>query len=150
MHGTVDPDRLTTEPGAYLLIIRLERAVKLPSRFEDRSLPAGHYAYAGNARGGGGIRARCRRHLRPTGVHYWHVDWLTNAANDVRAMAFPETTECMQIDKLSILPGVRFPIPGFGSTDCRQCPSHLIQINDQHASSIWQRLSATADNNELK
>ncbi|MGI9504248.1 MAG: GIY-YIG nuclease family protein [Geminicoccaceae bacterium] len=138
---TADPDALPTSAGAYLLFILIDENVALPPRFGKLMLPKGRFIYAGNANGKGGIRARCRRHLRPKGVRHWHVDWLTSAASKVRAAAFPGRTECELIDFLSDLPDADFPIPGFGSSDCRRCQSHLIQVDSLEASSIWPCLS---------
>ncbi|MDH3665158.1 MAG: GIY-YIG nuclease family protein [Alphaproteobacteria bacterium] len=132
MITTTDPDLLPAEPGAYLLMLHLDRAIALPPRFKGLQLPKGRYAYAGSAYGSGGIRARCRRHLLQSGVRHWHVDWLSHAASEVRAAAFPGNIECALINQLSGLSGVRFPVPGFGSTDCRQCPSHLMRIDGCH------------------
>lgn len=128
VHGTADPDKLPTSAGAYLLFIRIDQDVALPPRFGKLLLPKGRFIYAGNANGVGGIRARCRRHLRPTGVRHWHVDWLTNVASEVRAAAFPGQAECALIGCLSELSGASFPAPGFGSSDCRRCRSHLVQV----------------------
>ena len=126
--ATVDPEELPVAAGAYLLILRLSEATHLPTRFNGLSLPEGYYVYAGSAFGSGGIRARCRRHLAPNGVLHWHVDWLTNGNCSVRVIAFPGSNECVLINHLGSLPEAGFPVPGFGSTDCRQCPSHLVQL----------------------
>ena len=128
VYGTADSDKLPTSAGAYLLLISIDEHVALPPRFGELTLPKGYFIYAGSAKGMGGIRARCRRHLRPTGVRHWHVDWLTNAAGEVRAAAFPECTECELIGCLSVQPGVDYPVLGFGSSDCRRCRSHLVQV----------------------
>ena len=131
--ATADPDELPVAAGAYLIILRLVGTVDLPPRFKGTSLQRGNYIYAGSAYGGGGIRARCRRHLEPHGVRHWHIDWLTNAASSIHVAAFPGSNECALMNRLTHLYSIRVPVPGFGSTDCRQCPSHLIQIDERHA-----------------
>jgi len=141
LYRTADPDALPTSAGAYLLFILINGNISLPPRFGKLVMPKGCFVYAGNANGKGGIRARCRRHLRPKGIRHWHVDWLTSAAGEVRAAAFPGRTECELIGFLSDLSGASFPIPGFGSSDCRRCRSHLIQVDSLEASSVWPCLS---------
>ena len=127
-----DPALLPAVGGAYLLIFGLEASAPLPKRFEGLHLPAGRYVYAGSAYGPGGIRARCRRHLRRDKPRRWHVDWLTQAASEILIHAFREGDECALIRRLSKLAGIRFPVPGFGSSDCHTCRSHLLQLGPHH------------------
>ena len=123
---TDDPNALPEGFGAYLLLIYLATPASVPERFKGKLLPEGRYGYAGSARGPGGIRARCRRHLsRPENCH-WHIDWLTGTANDIKVIARPGESECSLIKNLAPQPFVRFPLKGFGSTDCRCCPAHLV------------------------
>ncbi|MGE5612498.1 MAG: DUF123 domain-containing protein, partial [Bacillota bacterium] len=65
------PATIPATPGAYVLVIRLDRAAA--------GLPAGRYLYCGSARGPGGLRARVGRHMRKGKVVRWHVDRLTEA-----------------------------------------------------------------------
>ena len=127
-----DPALLPAVGGAYLLMIRLAAPVALPKRFDGLILPEGRYVYAGSAYGSGGIRARCRRHLRRDKTCRWHVDWLTSTAGEVFVLAFPMGNECTLIGRLSKLASVHFPVPGFGSSDCRTCRSHLLQLHPHH------------------
>ena len=127
-----DPDLLPAVGGAYLLMIRLEVPISLPKRFMGEPLPIGRYVYAGSAYGPGGIFARCRRHLRREKARRWHIDWLTQAADEILVLAFPGGDECALISRLSKLADIRFPVPGFGSSDCRTCRSHLLQLHPHH------------------
>ncbi len=124
---------LPRTPGAYLLLLELDRSTKLPDRFGGRTLPPGCYLYAGSARGSGGIRARCKRHLSPTKNKHWHVDWLTTSGHAVcaaayPAAAYPNVSECDLLTSLLKIKGVTIPELGFGSSDCRRCPAHLVGI----------------------
>lgn len=124
-----NPDDAATLPatgGAYALLIRLRAAALLPERFGGRLGP-GLYCYLGSAYGPGGIRARCRRHLQPDKPRRWHVDWLTTQAASVEAVPRPGLTECALAQTLLRLPGVTIPVAGFGSSDCRRCPAHLLR-----------------------
>ncbi len=111
-------------PGAYLLVITLPAPlnVTLPHR-PAATLPPGRYLYAGSARGPGGLRARLARHMRAEKKPHWHIDRLTEAGTVEGAWAFPGGDECALITALASLP---VPLPGFGSTDCRICTSHLL------------------------
>lgn len=111
-------------PGAYLLLITLARPLHgaLPHR-PEAVLPPGRYLYAGSARGPGGLRARLARHMRAEKKPHWHVDRLTEAGIVEGAWAIPGCGECALIATLAALP---VPLPGFGSTDCRRCASHLL------------------------
>lgn len=101
--------------GAYVLLVRLE--VPLPP------LLPGRYLYCGSAKGPGGLRARLGRHLRKGKALRWHVDRLTEAGVAEGAWVFPGGDECALVAALGHLP---MPWPGFGSSDCRVCRSHLL------------------------
>ena len=93
-----------------------------------RVLPAGCYAYCGSAYGPGGLQARIGRHLRADKALRWHVDRLTAAGRIVDFRAVPGGRECDLLDRLLEAPGASVPVPGFGSSDCRRCPAHLVAL----------------------
>jgi Uri superfamily endonuclease len=113
------------KPGAYLLVIDLQRAVALtlPGRPTVR-LPPGIYLYCGSARGPGGLRARIGRHLRRGKRIRWHVDHLTEEARLCGALLYADRSECRLVTALAHLPA---PVAGFGSSDCRRCRAHLLR-----------------------
>lgn len=122
------PD-LPRAPGAYVLIVALDAPLALTGHGPvDAILDPGTYAYCGSARGPGGIRARVQRHLRPDKRPHWHVDRLTDAGRVVSVRAVPGGRECDLLHEMLAVPGAMTPVPGFGSTDCRRCPSHLVQL----------------------
>lgn len=118
-----DASALPRVRGAYVLVIELmgDVAVRLPGR-PEATLLAGRYLYCGSARGPGGIAARVARHMRRDKTVRWHVDRLTTAGRVLGSWVFPEGDECALAARLSALP---VPIPGFGSSDCHACVSHL-------------------------
>ena len=126
---------LPSRPGSYLLLIRLHAPLPLQGRFAGIALSAGWHVYAGSARGPGGLRARLRRHLAREKRLRWHVDQLTIAADAVLALLFPDTadgpalTECALTHMLLSNGLFDVPVPGFGSSDCRTCPAHLLHWN---------------------
>ena len=116
-------------PGAYLLVLHLA----VPVRFSrhGRTAPlSGWLVYAGSARGSGGIRARLGRHFRRNKPVHWHVDELTNAADRMMALALPHGSECDTVDHLLRTGRFEPAFPGFGSSDCRRCPAHLLKPAD--------------------
>ncbi len=117
-------------PGAYVLLIRLDESQ--PVRFAGRRgrLDAGWFAYVGSALGPGGVGARVARHLALTKKPHWHVDALTLVASHVQALAQRDGDECDLAGGLCARGAFGHVLPGFGSSDCRSCQSHLLAWND--------------------
>jgi Uri superfamily endonuclease len=127
-----DPDLLPSVGGSYAIWISLAQAATLPPRFQPKSgsvktLAAGDYLYLGSAYGPGGIRARCRRHLQQEKGKRWHVDWLTTQAAKLTVCAFPGGKECV-LTAAALGAGAGVPVLGLGSSDCINCPSHLVTL----------------------
>ena len=122
-----DVERAPACKGAYLLLLQLNKPLAVHVRsIGTANLAAGWYVYAGSAWGSGGLRARIARHLRQNKKPHWHIDPLTIAANDLSALALPDTRECDLIARLIASGSFSPAISGFGSTDCRVCESHLL------------------------
>ena len=114
-----------TEPGAYVLLIRLDTALCLDiPAFTSDTLAPGTYAYCGSAHGPGGLAARIARHMRKSKPAHWHVDRLTALGCIVAAGVRIGGRECDLLDSL-LARGATVPLPGFGSSDCRRCAAHL-------------------------
>ena len=123
--------KITREGGAYLLVIDLDRPLRLDAAsLGGAVLAPGRYLYCGSAHGPGGLAARVGRHLRAGKVPRWHVDRLSEAGHVVAVGLSTGGTECGLLARLNRLPGVRVPVAGFGSTDCRRCPAHLLRAPD--------------------
>jgi len=116
------------DKGAYALAIYLPRPLVLPWRRHIVPFAVGWHVYAGNANGPGGIRARLRHHLRRDKRPHWHVDRLTNEATLIDALVAANASECDVVDKLLGSERFAVPVPGFGSSDCSRCPSHLLRF----------------------
>lgn len=135
---------LMDSKGAYLLLISVTRPIELPRRFPQPFLPPGYYGYAGSAYGSGGIRARCRRHLKGAATLRWHIDWITRQADELEAYGFPGDTECRLTETLIRQLQAHNPVNGFGSSDCKRCQAHLVEFDHgQSASDIVATLSRT-------
>ncbi len=124
---------LSRGPGAYLLLIELAAPLALGiPRLGAAALAPGRYAYGGSAYGPGGLRARIGRHLRADKTPRWHVDRLTSAGQVVAIRAVPGGRECDLVRALLEIPGASVPLPGFGSSDCRTCPAHLVALPESY------------------
>jgi Uri superfamily endonuclease len=127
---TADGLDLPARPGAYLLWLPLGRALTLAAPRPGTRLQPGVYLYFGSANGPGGLRARVARHLRPDKRPRWHVDQLTVSAGPAaRALAWPAGSECAWREAVQAAGGA-VPVPGFGASDCRRCPAHLLRLDD--------------------
>ncbi|MDP7003080.1 MAG: GIY-YIG nuclease family protein [Candidatus Thalassarchaeaceae archaeon] len=124
-----DPALIPKEAGAYLLWIELDEPTDLPPVFGG-CLASGTYLYAGSAYGPGGMRSRCTRHISRQKSKRWHVDWLTTVARDVCALPVVGGNECALIAMLGSQGLGWPPVPGFGSSDCRSCRSHLFSVEE--------------------
>jgi Uri superfamily endonuclease len=115
--------------GSYIVIGRLDNDVILNSGpFSERQVTQGYYLYSGSAYGPGGLCARITRHLNPDSKKFWHFDHLK--ANlffeEILYSVYALNHECELIKAIQEMEKVSFPLPGFGSSDCRKgCPAHL-------------------------
>lgn len=119
---------LPRRAGAYLLLLRLDAPAEHGiARLAPAPLAPGWYAYAGSARGPGGIAARLGRHLAGPARAHWHIDRLTVRAAARLGLAYPDAGECALV--AGLLAGGAFApaLPGFGASDCRTCASHLLR-----------------------
>ncbi len=123
---------LPEAPGAYVLLIGLARPLELPiARLSRPTLAPGNYVYCGSARGPGGLAARVGRHLRQDKRPHWHVDHLTANGQVLDVLCRTEGSECELRRRINNHSGVCLPVPGFGSSDCRECPSHLLKVPNE-------------------
>ncbi len=123
------PGALGAEKGAYVLALELSEPAELASKkLAGLVLKPGWYVYAGSAKGPGGLRARLKRHLQAEKKVHWHIDQLTIAASKLQALAVQGGDECDLVAKLLERPEIETAAPGFGSTDCQRCLSHLLAL----------------------
>lgn len=122
------PATIPAYKGAYLLLLRLNSPVDLLRRTAHWHIRPGPYAYAGSAYGPGGLRARIGRHLASAERLHWHVDHLTVRAAGISVLICPDASECRFVERLLATDAFDIPFPGFGSSDCRRCGSHLLRL----------------------
>lgn len=113
--------------GAYALLLHVPH----PLHFARTGIPetalSGWFVYAGSARGAGGIGARIGRHFRRGKPVRWHIDALSNVADQITAFALPDGSECQIVDRLLRSGKFEPALAGFGSSDCRRCTAHLLR-----------------------
>ena len=114
-------------PGAYVLLLGFATGFVARHRTAQRDFAAGWYAYCGSARGRGGVGARIGRHFRKGKAPRWHIDPLSIRAGPMAALAFSGGDECSLVATLAGSGRFAFPVSGFGSSDCRICPAHLLR-----------------------
>ena len=126
--GASGLDEVPRTKGAYALLIRLGKAVRLERpRHAKGTIAPGWYVYAGSAHGPGGIHARVARHFRADKRVHWHVDRLTaHKAATIWASPAPGGHECDLVARFSASGAFVPACTGFGSSDCRRCETHLL------------------------
>lgn len=132
---------MTDLKGAYVLDLRLRRKVRLALKsLAYPELPRGRYLYCGSANGPGGVAARVGRHAKDEKVLKWHVDYLRAEARLEMVYIARNGDECDLVSEL-VRRGATVPIPRFGSSDCRNCPSHLLAVDQEVdlASFGWEK-----------
>jgi histidyl-tRNA synthetase len=117
-------DAAPSAPGAYILQVDIaENVLVTIAGRSPTELTAGRYLYCGSANGPGGLRARLARHMRHGKSAHWHIDQLTERGIIIGSWIVPNGLQCELVAMLNPLP---MPIPGFGSSDCSRCRSHLL------------------------
>lgn len=120
-------DRVPRCGGAYLIELFLKEPVAVDyGRNGQITLDPAWYFYVGSAYGPGGLASRIGRHFRKRKKIHWHIDQLTNRALQIYALPVDNGSECDLVVKLSSLREFDHPLPGFGSSDCPRCISHLL------------------------
>jgi Uri superfamily endonuclease len=119
---------LPREGGVYVLELDLTEEITVRAgRLGLVRLGPGRLRYYGSARGPGGLKARVQRHLRVEGRRpHWHIDAVTAVVPVTRVMIAGGGSECDLVRR--DLASGRWVVaaPGFGSSDCRRCPAHLL------------------------
>ena len=122
---------IPSEKGTYAIYVHLPRSKTITiGKLGRFNFSLGAYIYVGSAFSSGGLRPRLERHIYGSACSHWHIDYLRRNA-EVRAFCYlsnNQNYECRWVQALSELSGSYFPVPGFGSSDCHKCQSHLIAI----------------------
>jgi sugar fermentation stimulation protein A len=116
-------ERNLEDRGSYLAILRLKRPTKIPVGKQGmRNFQKGYYVYVGSAKKN--LTARIQRHGRLRKKKFWHIDYLREQAEFLKALPVRSraSLECAMADRMKQIS--HFAVPGFGASDC-SCKSHL-------------------------
>lgn len=118
--------------GVYQLLIWVKQNIRFfHKKFGEIELASGYYYYTGSCKRN--LMQRIARHLRKRDKSlHWHIDYLLQSQYAkiilIKIYRNENPDECrINIDTLKRLNG-EIPIPGFGSSDCNRCPSHLFKV----------------------
>jgi sugar fermentation stimulation protein A len=124
------------DSGVYLMMIELTRDMSVTvGALGERFFAAGWYVYVGSAKKN--LTKRVERHLRKRKRFHWHIDYLRQAADSIKAVpiripTFSEGNECrLAGDILKFSEAEREScntLKGFGCSDC-DCDSHLFYFS---------------------
>ena len=118
------------DSGCYQLKIEVGKDISLKvgaigiCRFKK-----GNYIYTGSAMKN--LSKRVARHQSKEKKLHWHIDYLLadeNVELSEIIRYFSENREECVYNQILIQGGAETAIAGFGSSDCRKCPTHLLKI----------------------
>lgn len=123
---------ISSGKGTYALYLQLSNAKIITiGKLGQFNFPSGAYLYVGSALGSGGLSRRIERHLHGSEICHWHIDYLRKYTEVLGFfyLVNDRNYECQWGQAIVELPGAYIPVPGFGSSDCRQCCAHLIAFS---------------------
>ena len=115
--------------GSYVLVLHvLEQRQLRVGKLGTFRFPAGCYLYFGSALNS--LNGRIGRHLRKEKKPHWHIDHLVAKGEVVEVWAAVDGArrECEWAGLALDNPLATVPAKGFGSSDCRTCPAHLVYL----------------------
>ncbi len=122
-------DKISPTPGAYGFVVRLQDPLPLAiGKFDRVTLKKGLYFYGGSAYGPGGLKARLARHFRAKKTLHWHIDHVTDKGKIIALSTVENGQECALVSHALSMRDALIPVPGFGSSDCQNCASHLVKL----------------------
>lgn len=123
------------DSGCYQLKIKIKQNITLKiGALGECGFPKGDYIYTGSAMKN--LGKRIARHRRKDKKLWWHIDYLlAHPAVELSEIGvYPsEIKEECRYNQILLNEKAEVPVLGFGSSDCKICPSHLLKINDGSA-----------------
>jgi Uri superfamily endonuclease len=131
---------LPEDKGTYILIAQVSEMKRLEiGSLGIFDITPGFYAYVGSAFGSGGLRARLGHHLESAAEPHWHIDYLLKAASPIEVW-FTTADRKMErrwAELMEKAPGLRVPIPRFGSSDYRRSRTSHLFYSKRRRSFRW-------------
>ena len=123
--------------GSYRIYIKIKKQIILGiGALGDQIFDKGIYVYTGSAMNN--LDKRIQRHIETDTYKNrknprWHIDYLLNneMVEIIKIEKFPSQfkEECKINQQILSLKNSTVPVKHFGSSDCNQCPAHLIKIS---------------------
>lgn len=118
------------DSGCYQLKIKIKKNISIKvGALGICSFAAGNYVYTGSAMKK--MSRRIARHQRKEKKLHWHIDYLLahQEVDLIEIVSYPSLIkeEC-KYNQTLLGKGGKTPVLGFGSSDCRTCPAHLIKV----------------------
>jgi len=138
---------ITKNKGTYLLILRslTDRSITA-GKLGRISIKPGYLAYAGSARGGGGLERRILRHIRTDKKKWWHIDYL-RPYSLLEEIWFCESERVLEHKIAAVFEKAGIAAERFGSSDC-SCRSHLFYLEGTPSLDKWKESLETAAGSE--
>lgn len=120
----------TDNSGIYILELHSKTNFRFDhKKFGNLKLPAGWYYYIGSAQKN--LVQRVTRHFRKHKKIHWHIDHLIEKRsikliNSYLLQNCGKEKECKLVKDLRTEFNLKSIIKNFGSSDCRNCESHLL------------------------
>ena len=123
----MDSDEINS--GAYQIFIYISKNIKLKiGKLGSFEFPKGNYVYTGSAMKN--LKQRVARHKSKSKTLKWHIDYLLDnkfvKIKDIKLFFSTQKKECELNQILLVDPNAFVPVKKFGSSDCRNCPAHLV------------------------
>ena len=122
---------ILSQPGTYAVLLSPSHQGPVTIGRLGILMPGtGVFIHVGSALGPGGIASRCRHHHRIATRPHWHLDYLRPHCEIIGYwIAYGnERREHAWARALGSLSDVRWPLAGFGASDC-DCPAHLVELD---------------------
>ncbi len=123
--------------GSYQVYIKVKKQINIKiGALGEQLFDKGIYVYTGSAMNN--LEKRVQRHIdnnknKNQKSPRWHIDYLLSNDNvdiiKVEKFLSKIKEECLRNQNIMNLINSSIPVKHFGSTDCNQCPSHLIKIS---------------------
>lgn len=122
-------EREVDDRGAYILVLQLRRSREVEVGSLGRiAFEPGYYVYVGSAMRS--LTARVDRHLRHRKTMQWHIDYLRDAADAVKALPV-RTSQRIEQSIAMALGGILSAGPaGFGASDSSQVTHLFYSVSD--------------------
>ncbi|WP_297536182.1 DUF123 domain-containing protein [Thermococcus sp.] len=113
--------------GSYFLVIKLDGEKTVRTKGRSFRLKPGYYVYVGSAMNS--LEKRVARHFRREKRLHWHIDYLLQKAELLRAYLIPSDVK-LEEELSHEVSKFGEPVPGFGAGDVK-VSTNLYRFEDE-------------------